>query len=199
MPVYDIEGVAVDFPHEAYPCQVRARGMRVFTTVTVAHSPRCPTDRLHAQGDLGAGPGRARNPRCAGPSSCCLIQGHTAPGCGAQVAVDAARRAAVTCAVLCALSCCRIPFEDPDARPRAQEENGLLESPTGTGKTLCLLCATLAWREAWSRRVRGIAAATQLLASPGCRGHGHQSRQHLKRHARTLVVSKTRCTAPCCR
>jgi hypothetical protein len=44
--------------------------------------------------------------------------------------------------LLCCCCCCR------------QSENALLESPTGTGKTLCLLCATLAWREAFMKRVR---------------------------------------------
>ena len=41
-----------------------------------------------------------------------------------------------------------------------RSENALLESPTGTGKTLCLLCATLAWQR---QQVRQLNSSTNVF------------------------------------
>lgn len=43
-----------------------------------------------------------------------------------------------------------------------QKHNGVLESPTGTGKTLCLLCATLAWRENFKDTISARKIAERL-------------------------------------
>jgi len=42
---------------------------------------------------------------------------------------------------------CQIEYMSKTILALKRGENALLESPTGTGKTLCLLCATLAWQE----------------------------------------------------
>ena len=52
---------------------------------------------------------------------------------------------------------------------QAANRNALLESPTGTGKTLCLLCATLAWREmnrAHRQAQQAVGLRVPLLCGP---------------------------------
>ncbi|PFX28485.1 Regulator of telomere elongation helicase 1 [Stylophora pistillata] len=44
---------------------------------------------------------------------------------------------------------CQVSYMEKVIQCLQQGKNGILESPTGTGKTLCLLCATLAWRESY--------------------------------------------------
>ena len=46
---------------------------------------------------------------------------------------------------------CQLEYMNKVIGALNRSENALLESPTGTGKTLCLLCSTLAWQEQQKR------------------------------------------------
>ncbi|KAG8379928.1 hypothetical protein BUALT_Bualt07G0140700 [Buddleja alternifolia] len=50
---------------------------------------------------------------------------------------------------------CQLVYMEKVIESLQNKCNALLESPTGTGKTLCLLCATLAWRKSLGDFTRG--------------------------------------------
>lgn len=51
---------------------------------------------------------------------------------------------------------CQKDYMDKVLSALLRSENALLESPTGTGKTLCLLCSALAWQREQSQRMRQV-------------------------------------------
>ena len=60
---------------------------------------------------------------------------------------------------------CQLAFMDAAIHALQRGENALLESPTGTGKTLCLLCSALAWQENEKRRGGNGAPAAAAAAA----------------------------------
>ncbi|KNC52066.1 tumor necrosis factor receptor superfamily member 6B [Thecamonas trahens ATCC 50062] len=63
---------------------------------------------------------------------------------------------------------CQLVYMEKVIEALQNKSNALLESPTGTGKTLCLLCACLGWLEAEKNKAR----QQTVEATPGLGGLG---------------------------
>ena len=57
---------------------------------------------------------------------------------------------------------CQVDYMKATMAALNRGENALLESPTGTGKTLCLLCSTLAWQRGRAALFQSARGASQM-------------------------------------
>lgn len=57
---------------------------------------------------------------------------------------------------------CQLDYMTKVVQALQQGQHALLESPTGTGKTLCLLCASLAWRQSLAKQAASKVGEVQM-------------------------------------
>ncbi|XP_060973605.1 regulator of telomere elongation helicase 1 homolog isoform X3 [Cannabis sativa] len=80
---------------------------------------------------------------------------------------------------------CQLVYMEKVIQALQEKCNALLESPTGTGKTLCLLCATLAWRKS----LGGFSTGVNLKSSQNAGGSEESPSQSGSSNLPTIIYT----------
>ncbi|XP_062089395.1 regulator of telomere elongation helicase 1 homolog isoform X2 [Humulus lupulus] len=80
---------------------------------------------------------------------------------------------------------CQLVYMEKVIQALQDKCNALLESPTGTGKTLCLLCATLAWRKS----LGGFSTGANVKSSQNAGGSAESSSQSGSPNLPTIIYT----------
>ncbi|THG11762.1 hypothetical protein TEA_026058 [Camellia sinensis var. sinensis] len=147
MPIYKIRGVDVDFPFEAYDCQI----------VYMEKVIQSLQDRCNALLESPTGTGKTLCLLCAtlawrkslGEFSTCRSEkiSHNVGKELSDEPLSQSESLNLPTILYTSRTHSQLRQVIQELKRTNYRCNALLESPTGTGKTLCLLCATLAWRK----------------------------------------------------